>query len=370
VTGGPAGRIRLRRRRRPNPPPPAPAGGGPLFLATTLAGLEDVLADEVRARLPAVRVRERGRGRLILEAPDAAPLLGLRTADNLYRVLGRFRIGPHRADLAAVTAAAAAVDLRPFAPPGGGDAGGPPPTLFVNASRAGQHTFSRFELAAAATAGLLGAHPRWREGEATAHDLELRLDAAADRALLSLRLTPAAFRFRGERAFSPAALRPTVAHALVWLSRPAPADRFLDPFCGSGTVLAERLAYPAARLTGGDADAAALRAARANLPPAPALGLARLDARRLPLRAGVVDAAVSNLPFGRQVAAPDGIDALYRDFARELARVLSPGGRAILLTDQVPALQAALAAAGLRGESRLELSLKGRHPQAVAVTAG
>ena len=69
VTGGPAGRVRLRVRRRPGRRASAPSGD-PLFLATTLAGLEDVLADEVRSRLPAARVRERGRGRLILEAPD------------------------------------------------------------------------------------------------------------------------------------------------------------------------------------------------------------------------------------------------------------------------------------------------------------
>jgi 23S rRNA G2445 N2-methylase RlmL len=353
-------------RRPPPPPPPAPAES-PLFLATTLAGLEDVLADEARAKLPHVRLLEQGRGRLILEAPAAAPLYDLRTADNLYRVLSRFRAGPHRADLDGVFDVAAGIDLRPFAtggPAAPGAAG--PPTLFVNASRAGQHTYSRFELAAAATAGLLAGHPGWREGEATAHDLELRLDASDERAVLSLRLTPATFRFRGARAFSPAALRPTVAHALVWLSRPAPADRFLDPFCGSGTILSERLPYPAARLLGGDREAEAIRAARANLPAGRRLRVARWDARRLPLRAGTIDAVVSNLPFGRQVLAAGEIGVLYRDFAAELARVLAPGGRAVLLTDQAPALLAALAAAGLRGAAQLTLSLKGLHPQVVA----
>jgi 23S rRNA G2445 N2-methylase RlmL len=345
-------------------------------LATTLAGLEGVLADEARTKLPDVRLRDRSRGRVLLEAEDAAPLFGLRTADNLYRVLRRFPVGPHRADLEAVYAAAASVDLRPAAAPRRGPprrdgdrraAPEGPPTLYVNASRAGEHTYSRFELAAAATAGLLAAHPGWREGAATAHDLELRLDVRDRRAVLSLRLTPPAFRFRGERAFSPAALRPTVAHALVWLSRPAPGDRFLDAFCGSGTVLAERLPYPAARLTGGDSDPDAVRATRANLRPSPRIAVARWDARRLPLRTGTVDAAVSNLPFGRQVLAADAIGGLYRDFARELERVLAPQGRAVLLTDQVAALQAALAAAGLRGEARLSLSLKGLHPQALTV---
>ena len=75
---------------------------------------------------------------------------------------------------------------------------------------------------------------------------------------------------------------------------------------------------------------------------------------------------VSNLPFGRQVLTASEIDALYRDFAAELARVLAPGGRAVLLTDQAPALLAALAAAGLPGAAQLTLSLKGLHPQVVA----
>ena len=261
------------------PPPAAPAqrlapaaaraSAGPLFLATTLAGLEGVLADEARAKLPQVRrARADAAARSILEAPDPAPLFDLRTADNLYRVLRRFRVGPHRADLDGVCDVAAGIDLRPFAarkPRRAGGAG--PPTLFVNASRAGQHTYSRFELAAAATAGLLARQPGWREGEADERTTwSCAWTRATTRAVLSLRLTPPTFRFRGDRAFSPAALRPTVAHALVWLSRPAPADRFLDPFCGSGTVLSERLPYPAVRLLGGDREAAAVRAARSNLP--------------------------------------------------------------------------------------------------------
>ena len=66
-------------------------------------------------------------------------------------------------------------------------------------------------------------------------EVELRLDLSGEQGLFAVRLTPPSFRFRGEgRAFSQAALRPTVAHGLVWLSSPAPEDSFVDPFCGSG----------------------------------------------------------------------------------------------------------------------------------------
>ncbi|HEX2515066.1 MAG TPA: hypothetical protein VH257_10205, partial [Chloroflexota bacterium] len=100
------------------------------------------------------------------------------------------------------------------------------------------------------------------------------------------------------------------------------------------------------------------------------LHLFRWDARRLPFREATIDAVASNLPFGRQLLSSQEVPALYRDVARELERILSPAGRAVLLTDQVEPLLEALAGAGLRGETRLTLSLKGLHPQAVRITRG
>jgi tRNA (guanine6-N2)-methyltransferase len=366
-----------------------------------------VLADEIGTRTPEATIEETARGKVYLSLPVPSPagspagptpatptsagvvpqpLFALRTADNLYRVLLRFRAGPHRADLPAVRAAVASIDLRGVVllGPGGEDPAraSRSPSFSVNASRAGRHTYSRFELAAAATAGILDRHPRWRQGDPQRHDLELRLDLSGPDAVLSLRLTSPQFRFRGARTFSPAALRPTIAHALVWLTHPRPSDTFLDPFSGSGTILSERRAYPARRLLGGDLDPDALGAARTNfaLPPppsadspaggAPPLHLFRWDARRLPFREATIDAVASNLPFGRQLLSPQEVPALYRDVARELERILSPAGRAVLLTDQVEPLLEALAGAGLRGEARLTLSLKGLHPQAVRITRG
>jgi 23S rRNA G2445 N2-methylase RlmL len=358
---------------------------GRLYLATTLGGLEGVLAAEARASLPAVSVAETTRGKVYLATPDPPQtLFGLRTADNLYRLLGRFRVGPHRGDLAAVRAAVAALDLSPdrWGAVTATELPGTPetperalraresPTFFVNASRRGRHTYSRFDLAAAATAGILDRRPAWRAGDPVAHQLELRLDVDGEEAVLSLRLTPPSFRFRGAREFSPAALRPTVAHALVWLSRPAPGDRFLDPFCGSGTVLAERLPYPAQRIAGGDASLAAVGVAQANLASSrdARVFLAQWDARRLPIGAAAVDTVVTNLPFGRQVLTPPALAALYEDFAAELGRVLTGSGRAILLTEHGELLRRAAAGVDLAAETLMTLSLKGLQPQVLRLT--
>lgn len=333
------------------------------YLATVLPGLEDVLSAEIVAKLPACRSEGWSRGKVLFSCEAVPDFAMLRTADNIYQPIGRFPVGPHKADLPAL---AGAVRTLPF-PSALGEAR----TFFVNGSRTGHQTYSRFEAAGAASGGIAARFPALKPGKAEAHDLEFRLDVEGDQALLSLRLTAPAFRYRTPaRAFSPAALRPTVAHGLVWLSGPAAQDRFLDPFCGSGTIIAERLIYPAAAVYGGDVSPAVLADARHNLHADGRVALRRWDARELPLDRHSIDRVVTNLPFGGQITVVEGVRELYLGCVQELHRVLAPRGAAILLTDQGDALCQAAEACGLRCEALRILSLKGRHPIVYRLTAG
>jgi SAM-dependent methyltransferase len=70
----------------------------------------------------------------------------------------------------------------------------------------------------------------------------------------------------------------------------------------------------------------------------------RWDAARLPLRAGCVDVAVVDLPFGVSCGNAGLNRRLYPLALAELARVLRPGGRLVLMTLGRKLLQAALAA--------------------------
>ncbi|MBI3973118.1 MAG: RNA methyltransferase [Chloroflexi bacterium] len=320
---------------------------------------------EIRAKLPEASLQESLRGKVLFGAaasPDRP--LALRTVDNVYVLAGRFPVGPRRAHLKDLESTMARLDLREAAAAALGRRAGKYTSFYVNASRAGKHTYSRFEAAEAAARGVLARHAGWRPGSATEHDLELRLDVVGDEALLSVRLTPPAFRFRGAgRAFSPAALRPPVAHALVWLSGPEPDDRFVDPFCGSGTILAERLPYPARRVIGGDRSAEALAAAHENVAGDRRVSLQQWDARRLPLSSQTIDKVVTNLPFGRQVLNQAEIPAVYRAVSEEIARVLTPRGGAVVLTEQVTPLEIAARDAGLAVEPVATLSLKGLNPK-------
>jgi 23S rRNA G2445 N2-methylase RlmL len=342
----------------------------PVYLTTVLVGLERVAASEITAKIADAAIRETLRGKVLFTSSrPREQLLTLRSVDNLYLLIARFTVGPHRIHLRELEAAVAGLDLDAAATA----ALGVPPrkrvSFVVNASRAGRQTYSRFELAAAAVRGILARYPEWQPGTAVAHELEFRLDLIDEQGLLSVRLTPASFRFRGtQRLFLQAALRPPVAHALVWLSQPSQTDCFVDPFCGSGTILAERISYPARLVLGGDRSTEAVAVARQNVPPTQGLTIAVWDARYLPLDARSVDKVVTNTPFGHRVLQQAEIAGLYQAFARELHRILAPHGHALLLTDQVDALLQAAEGAGLHSENVLALSLKGLHPHVVRLT--
>jgi tRNA G10 N-methylase Trm11 len=148
------------------------------------------------------------------------------------------------------------------------------------------------------------------------------------------------------------------------MSEPRNDDVFLDPFAGTGTILAERATTDALAVIGTEIDSDVIPGLRPGRVGASANGsrVFEADARRLPVRDGTVDAVVSNLPFGRQVLDEDAIVPLYIDAASELRRVMSPNGRAILMTTRVDVIEAAMGAAGFVGEVLTTISLNGQNP--------
>jgi tRNA G10 N-methylase Trm11 len=165
-------------------------------------------------------------------------------------------------------------------------------------------------------------------------------------ALLGIRLSDASMRQRPEAFTSiPASLKPPVARAMALLSAPRATDRVLDPFCGAGTLLIERARVASyAALIGGDVSPAAVRVARSNLQTAGlSADLRTWDALSLPLESGTVDVVLTNPPFGKQLAIPGGDpQAFYAGMLAELARVVVPGGVAVVITSATRALQGAL----------------------------
>ncbi|MFD0712990.1 methyltransferase domain-containing protein [Paenibacillus sp. GCM10027626] len=329
------------------------------YLATVLPGLEFVLKDEIGVKIADADYQglERGKVHFSSKLPLEA-LMVLRTADNLYRPIHKFQVGPHKIHLAEIEQEILKCDLSCAYLNGSGMI-----SYKVNASRVGKHSYSRFDAAEAAARGIARRSSRFCRSTAEMHEIEFRLDINCEDAVFSLRLTDASFRYRQQvRMFTQAALRPTVAHALVWFSHPEETDVFIDPFCGSGTILFERLSYPYSRMDGGDLSQEAVEASKQNIGCHDHVGIHRWDARQLPFASGEIDKIVTNLPFGRQIAADEDIFALYCDSFREMKRVLSWNGSIVCLTDAGTALKMAAERIQLNCSEETTLSLKGLHP--------
>jgi 23S rRNA G2445 N2-methylase RlmL len=312
-------------------------------------GLEKVTAQEIAARLPRARVVEQRRGWVVLRyTGDAADLLDLRTTEDVFALLYRTADLPpnRRAGIPLLTrmaqrsrhwdqAMAAFYQAKRRTVKR--------VTFRVVAQMTGKLGYRRQEVRDAVLSGVSARWARWKPVADDAH-IEIWAPVVSKWALLAVRLSDQRMRHRTyKREHLPASLRPTLAAAMVFLSRPRADDRFCDPMCGAGTILAERaLSGPYRQLLGGDLDPGAVRASRANLAPwcksSTSAGgdcvLHLWDARALAVRSGSLDVIVSNLPFGHQVGSQEDNPALYRRFLQQVARTLRTGGRAVLLSSE------------------------------------
>jgi len=326
------------------------------YLVSVLPGLEEIAGQEVEARLAGARVIETQRGWTAFRYPGpAADLLQLRTTEDVFAVLFRtaelpaYRSGaiPLLARVAQTCrswdqAMAAfhqtrAHSVRRI-------------TFRIIAQMTGQHGFRREEVRDAVLSGVQSRWTGWKPVADDAH-IEIWAPIIGSWAAVAIRLSNRSMRHRTyKQEHRPAALRPTLAAAMIALLHPRPTDRFCDPMCGTGTILVERALFgPGKALVGGDIDAAALEAAMVNLsqsgitvlaPERESLGrnqacfLHCWDARSLPLGPNCIDAVACNLPFGEKMGSHADNVQLYGRFFRELVRVLRPGGRAALLTSE------------------------------------
>ena len=244
------------------------------------------------------------------------------------------------------------------------------PTYRLVAQMEGTHGYLRKHARQALARGLMRHIPNsWLEAEENAH-VEVWLSIDGPTAICGLRLSDRTMRHRTwKMEHRPASLRPTLAAALVRLAAMKPGQTVLDPMCGAGTILAEALAYAdrfrgdGVRVLGGDVEYAAARAATLNLRKIGKPLVCQWDARRLPLADGEVDCVVCNPPFGKQLSSPAEVGPLYDAAVGEMNRVLRPGGQAVLLVSDVPALVRPAEGVGWCSTRRLRVRILGQSAQ-------
>jgi len=330
----------------------------PIYFASLIAGLEPIVAEEVRERLPGAELLGMLRGRVFL-AWDGRPadVLGLMTVENVFGYAGQLadlpatREGPPVIEQAMREMAlepALALFERLHGPH-------PDPSFRITAQRSGSHAYNSLDIAAASGAGVV---QRYGWGvDLEGFDYDVRVYVTDDTALVGLRLSREALHKRARVAHGAASLNPTVAHAMCRLTGPVADGVFVDPMCGAGTILIERARLGGdPLLAGGDRYEEPLRRAARNLQAREvAASLLQWDARDLPLADGSVDSIACNLPWGRRIGSHTVNIHLYPGFMRGAARVLRPEGLAVLLTQEKRLLTRLI-------EKSRRLELTGCHP--------
>jgi len=242
----------------------------------------------------------------------------------------------------------------------------------------GQHGYRRADALKALARGMAGKLPAsWRPAQESAA-VEIWLTIHGAMAICGLRLSDRTMRHRTYKVeHLPASLRPTVAAAMVRLADLKPGLIILDPMCGAGTVLAEARLHARAHrapdgapwsltVLGGDIEPSHVRAAAANLTRFEDVRLQTWDARRLPVEDGSVDRILCNPPFGRQLGSAPEIGPLYQAAVREMDRVLRPGGRAVLIVADAPALELVARAVQWKRQRRVNLRVLGQRATIIA----
>jgi len=337
-----------------------------IYAAHMASGLEGVAWEEMRARLVSVSLLKKQGGLLIFTYDGQVKgLLRLRTTEDIFAVVHyRFDLAPGRRGLGQIRDGLVkerAFDLALAAHREVHRRRVKRVTYRVVAQMRGQHGFRRVDAQVAATKAVQARYRRWKPVEEDAH-LEIWLGIQDHLLVSMIRLSDKTMRHRKyKRVHIPASLRPTVAAAMVLLSKPEERDVFVDPMCGAGTILLERmLAGRASAIIGGDLDPMALAAARQNTGPYARLGVCHWDAARLPLADASVHKIVTNLPFGKRIGSPERNRALYRAFFAEVDRVLVPGGKVVLLSSARSLMDVLLSARAFASRRRVPVTVLGQ----------
>ncbi|BAD86052.1 predicted N6-adenine-specific DNA methylase [Thermococcus kodakarensis KOD1] len=141
----------------------------------------------------------------------------------------------------------------------------------------------------------------------------------------------------------PAHLKASIANALIELAEPN-GGSFIDPFCGSGTILIElALRGYKGRIIGLEKYRKHIRGAEMNALSAGVLDKIEFiqgDATKLSQYVESVDFAVSNLPYGLKIGRKSMIPRLYMAFFSELSKVLEKRG--VFITTEKKAIERAI----------------------------
>ncbi len=316
------------------------------ILVNTIPGIEDVAASEVaeilgRRRCFRIVQRPYGLGgKVIIEGElafeDGKTLISKgRSLEKVIALLKIARVGRDRDALRTIYEEAKEIPWEGCTTPFS--------RIAVRAQREGRHEYTSVDVARVVGQAILdrvksiyGIRP---PVDLRSPTLVVYSEVVGDRLILGIDLTGGhALHERNYRAFvHPAALRPTVAYALLRIAGVKEGDVILDPMCGSGTILIEAaLSFERVKLYGMDINPDFIDGARRSALMAGVLSRIEFrvgDAREIDeeFQDMEFDHIITNPPYGVRMR-PLEVNELYKSFIQSATRVLRRGGKLTIIT--------------------------------------
>jgi tRNA (guanine6-N2)-methyltransferase len=297
------------------------------MMFTTNPGVEDVAAEEVKARLSAEVLEVRsGYGRVVAEVPGEMLeyVHELRSIHRPVILLAEGEVCSESRCLRDIYEIVRGSGVERFVTPW---------TPFaVRAERAGEHEYTSLDIARVSGDAVIDA-VRSTYGLRPPVDLDypsiiVSVDVIGSRATVGIDLGgDISWHRRGYRVYDhPAALKPTLAYAMLWLSGARDGDVILDPMCGGGTIAIEAaLLFENSHIICLDKNPRHIRGAMENAAAAGVAGRIEFivgDARRLSRYVKEAHVLVSNPPYGIRLGSPREVRRLYEEFIAEAVGVV------------------------------------------------
>jgi 23S rRNA G2445 N2-methylase RlmL len=332
------------------------------YVTTCLYGLERTLAEEIQERLGTEPERRWCQVSFPF-AGDPGRLPELRVAHNIFMQFAECTIGHTQADLQELRPVLEALPLADWQERLARVDGGEPESeeISVSVSRQGEHNYTYQDVEDLALEVLQ--QDRGRRATLDPRPLELRLEINDEQCRLLGRLTTESLANRPWRVrYWNGETEATLAAAMARIAGLERQDRFLDPFCGSGTVAIERaLSAPCGPIVAGDSKPKRLEWAEANVDAAGVdVELACWDAAELPFDDMTFDVLCTVPPHSDPADGRPWVAERFSVLVAECMRVLRYGARSVwLLRDERPMDWTLKHGVAMSRRARIQASWKG-----------
>ncbi len=257
-----------------------------MLILTTCFGVEDIVAKELKEVSKSARIAELRKGRVIAAVKKQEPVLRMRSVHHIIKLLSVFRFNT----LGDISQKLAGIDFSE-------DLG---KTFRITSERAGTHSFTSLDIQRAAGDVIVKRYGK--KVDLKNFDTEIRVDVIDNVCYVGIQLTRESLHKRGYRVFEhPAALKPTLAYAMLRIVDLKKSDSLLDPMCGGGTIPIEAaLSIKPKKIFASDRNEKYIEGARKNAEKAGALTkiIFNVSDCKDMSWAGSVNKIVTNPPFG------------------------------------------------------------------------